>query len=102
MQRDFIRALEVIKRVLGQHDLTLDGVVDRISQEADVPTAEILSHSRRESVVYLRLGAYYVLREKFGVSFPQIAARLGRDNHTTIIHGVRRIQYGLERYGDEL
>jgi chromosomal replication initiator protein len=33
----------------------------------------------------------YIMRRELGMSFPQIASSLGGRDHTTVMHGVRKI-----------
>lgn len=68
------RASDIEKAVAEMHGLSL---------------AEMKGPTRARHVVHARHHAMWELREQTGLSLPSIARRLGRKDHTTVIHGVR-------------
>ena len=97
MQSDLVKALGIVDELVGDDSLSTDNVVNRISDKSGVSGEEIFGDSRRASVVYLRQGAYYVFREKFGWGYAKIGHLMSR-HHTTIMSGVKRIKKGFNRY----
>lgn len=69
------KIMAAIEGVAYRHGLT---VADMMSKERSHP----LAHPRQEVM--------FVLRERFGLSFPRIGQILNNRHHTTIMHGVRR------------
>lgn len=53
---------------------------------------EVESSRRQGALVYPRQIAFYLARTYTPYSYPQIGRRFGDRDHTTIMHGVRRIQ----------
>lgn len=65
---------DIIAEVAARHDLTVD---------------ELLCASIKRRFTHPRQEAMWEIRQRTRLSFPQIAEKLGRKDHTTIIHGVR-------------
>ena len=97
MQSDLLKALGITDELMKDNSLSADDVVSRISERSGISEEEIFGDSRRASVVYLRQGAYYVFREKFGWGYAEIGSSMGR-HHTTIMNGVKRIKKVFNRY----
>ena len=101
MQSDLIKALGIVSELMRTNSLSEKDVVERISDRSRVSEEDILGRSRRESVVFLRQGAYYIWRKKFDLGYAEIGHLVHR-HHTTIMNGVRNIKKGLECYAGEL
>ena len=67
-------------------------IVERTARYFSVPMEDILSPKRDKDIVYPRQIAMYMLRSELHMSFPKIAAELGRKDHTTAIHSVEKIE----------
>lgn len=80
-ERDFIfvgaRPLpnDIIREVAQRHGLTFD---------------DLLSQSRVRPLAHARQEAMWELRQRTRLSYPQIARRLNRTDHTTALQGARR------------
>lgn len=61
-----------------------------------IPCAEVFGPSKARAIVKVRAAIAYILRTRDEVSYPQISKRLGRTDHTTAIHLVRRATDWLE------
>jgi len=57
----------------------------------------LLLQTRRPSVSHKRHEVFWLARVKFGISLPEIAAFFEMD-HTSVLHGVRRVQAELEKF----
>lgn len=74
------------KRIRNIHALASDAArMFRITVEDLMGTRRVQHFSLARQVVF------YVARKELGVSLPVIAERFGRD-HTTILHGIRKIE----------
>jgi chromosomal replication initiator protein len=56
-----------------------------------VEVNDVLSPSRMRKLVQPRHVAMWLLRQR-GLSFPQIARRMNRGDHTTALHGARAVE----------
>lgn len=61
----------------------------------NISKLQILSDSRVKHLVLSRHTAFYLCRKLTRLSYPEIGRRFRKD-HTSILHGVRRIQYELD------
>ena len=52
---------------------------------------------RSREIVVPRQIAMFIMREELGMSFPRIAKSLGGKDHTTIMHGVKKINTQVAR-----
>ncbi len=66
-------------------------IVERTARYFSVSLDDIMSPKRDKDIVYPRQIAMYMLRSELHMSFPKIAAELGRKDHTTAIHSVEKI-----------
>lgn len=69
---------------------TIEGIILEASRATKLPISVLLSRSRVHAVARPRQAMMIVLRERTSLSTPQIAARLGLGDHTTVIHGIRK------------
>jgi chromosomal replication initiator protein len=53
---------------------------------------EFLSKKRNKEIAFPRQIAMYLLRHEFNFSFPKIAEKMKKKDHTTIMHGVDKIE----------
>jgi chromosomal replication initiator protein len=58
------------------------------SEACAIPLDVLLGPSRERWVVEARQGLMWVLRNRLGLSFPEIGRAMKRD-HSTVVHGVK-------------
>lgn len=80
--------------------LRAEQAIAAVAQHYGLPRAVLLSKSREWPVAQARQALMYLLREDCGLTCMQVAHYVKRD-HSTAMHGVRRIQAALDE-GDEL
>jgi len=68
--------------------MTPELIFDVIAHEYRVPQAEILGKSHRPRFTRPRQLSMLCLRYFLGLSYPEISEILGKEDHTTSIHGV--------------
>lgn len=78
-----------------QH-LTAKQVIDKTAKHFQIKVDEICSAKRDKHIVVPRQVAMYLLRSELHLSFPKIAAELGRKDHTTAIHSVEKIEKAMK------
>jgi chromosomal replication initiator protein len=66
-------------------------IVARVAKYYRLPQKMLTSDSRRQSVVFARSIAVYLARELAGLSYERIGRALGGRDHSTIMHGYRKI-----------
>ena len=76
--------------------LTIPKIAEIVSEYYGLRTSEVFSHRRNRQFVHARFVVYFFCRELLSKSYPEIARRLGRRDHTTIMHGIKRVIQMLE------
>lgn len=61
---------------------------------------DIISSRRTNKIVIPRHVIFWAAKEFTGNSYPQIASRVGGRDHTTVLHGVRKINKLIAEGGD--
>jgi chromosomal replication initiator protein len=72
--------------------VTCPMIVAAAAKHFDVSVRDVLGPYRGLTVVKARHVAMWVMRELRGLSLPQIARRTGRSDHTSALHGCRRVE----------
>lgn len=72
--------------------IKIQEVLDAVSIFFDIRIKDLLSPKRNKEIVLPRQIIMYLLRENLHLSFPQIAKALGGRDHTTIMHGYRKMK----------
>ncbi|MBI3627397.1 MAG: chromosomal replication initiator protein DnaA [Candidatus Sungbacteria bacterium] len=71
-------------------------VLKAVAEFYDVEEKALTNHSRKKEVVKPRQIAMYLLREEMKSSFPFIGEKLGKKDHTTVIHACKKITNELK------
>ncbi len=88
-------AREMVGGFLGKQDLrhiTPAQILVAVGSFYNVPVEDIVSSRRTADLVLPRQIAMFLLRRELGLSFPRIGQEMGGKDHTTIMHGVGRIE----------
>jgi chromosomal replication initiator protein len=75
-------------------------IVETVSQFYGVSLVALTSPRRSMVITRPRQVVYYLARKLTGLSLPQIGYRLGKRDHTTVMHGIEKITKDMKR--DEL
>jgi hypothetical protein len=73
----------------------ISAVAKVVSEVVGVPLVDLYSERRPRKVTYARKIAWYVARFSLLKSYPMIARSFNRD-HTTVLHGVQKVQRMIE------
>ncbi len=90
--------LKEIKQLLGTYvnapyrKPTSQLVIKSVADFYRIPTTDLVKRSRRKEVVRPRQIAMFLLREEVKYSFPEIGAKLGGRDHSTVIHACTKIK----------
>ena len=74
-----------------------DDVITTVSDYFQIPATDLLGHSRKQEVVFLRQIAWLLCKDMLKRSFEAIGKDFGGKNHTTIMHGIRKIKDLIRR-----
>jgi chromosomal replication initiator protein len=81
---------------LRKSSATTNDVIDAVSEAFRVSLQELSGRSRKREISTPRQVAMYLLREETGASLVDIGRTLGGRDHTTILHGIEKIERDLE------
>jgi chromosomal replication initiator protein len=71
--------------------LSAKQIIERTARHFQIPLEDIVGPKRDKDIVVPRQVAMYMLHEELRLSYPKIAKELGRKDHTTAMHSVRKI-----------
>jgi chromosomal replication initiator protein len=77
-------------------EVTIEQVIDTVSSYYRVTIEALRSNSRSRTIAFPRQMAMYLARTETSLSYPQIGAKLGNRDHTTIMYGYEKISGLLE------
>ena len=80
-----------MKRATAQH------IKQLVARVAEVAVIDLVSPRRQRRIAEARQVAMWLMRRYTPLSFPQIARALERHDHSTVTHGVRKVEEALER-----
>ena len=69
-----------------------DDIITFISDYFQIPATELLGVSRKKEIVYPRQITWLLCKEVLKMSYEAIGADFGGKNHTTIMHGIKKIK----------
>ncbi len=91
-------SLEIAAEVLGniieekRSILTPDLIIRESCKYFKVPVEDIMSRKRTKDLVIPRQVMMYLLRHEISLSFPEIGREMGGKDHTTIMHGCKKVE----------
>ena len=94
-------SLEVVRAVFQdivrgrRQRLTPKHIIDRVATYYKLKPEDLTSPNRHHDVLEPRQIAMYLIRQELHLSYPKTAASLGRKDHTTAIHSIRKIDQQL-------
>jgi chromosomal replication initiator protein len=76
--------------------LTATTIIEKTAAYFNLQPSDITGSKRDKDIVVPRQIAMYLIHEELGLSYPKIAVALGKRDHTTAIHSVRKIERLIE------
>lgn len=71
-------------------------VIEKTARYFELKVADLKSPNRSANIMLPRQIAMYLLRTELHLSYPQIARELGRGDHTTAMHAIKKIETKLK------
>jgi chromosomal replication initiator protein len=75
---------------------TPESVLDAVAAHFDAEVSAMRGRSRSKAIVLPRQVAMYLLREETGASLVDIGRTLGGRDHTTVMHGIEKIEREMQ------
>ena len=92
-------AREALKDILPkiyQHQVTVEMVQGEVARQFGLHVNDLRGNRRTQDVVHARHIAMYLSRELTEASTPEIGRRFGGRDHSTVIHGLRKVERQLK------
>lgn len=81
-----------------QEMLTISDICRAVCAVYQVEGVDFHSPRRKKKAVEARMLAYWVARHYTSHSFPKIGEMIGARDHTTVLHGVRKVEEQIDRF----
>ena len=91
-------ALDQAKNILAsivnakKKAVTLSKIAESVANFYSITLEDLLKQSRRKEYVKPRQTAMYIARKELGSSYPSIGEFFGGRDHTTVMHGVEKVE----------
>ncbi len=91
------KAKEVLANIISEKQsiLTPDIVIREVHKFYHIPIEDLLGPKRTKELVSARHIVSYLLRHLCSMSFPEIGRRMGGKDHSTIMHGCKKIETNI-------
>ena len=80
--------------------VTLSKIAESVANFYSITMEDLLKQSRRKEYVKPRQTAMYLARKELGSSFPSIGEFFGGRDHTTVMHGVEKVEKAVTANDD--
>lgn len=68
-------------------------IINQVGKRLALSPNDILGTSRRHEFVVARQIAMFLCRHKLGLSYPELGRLFGGKDHSTVMHGIKKIEY---------
>jgi len=93
------KVLEDVITAKGKN-LSVDKILNAVSEIFATSVDDLLSIKRNRDLVWPRQITMYLLRHEMNLSYPKISRELNKKDHTTIMHGVEKIEREIGKNSD--
>lgn len=76
---------------VASRNITPNDIVRAVGDFFEISPTDIINRSRKQDVVEPRQIAMFLMREVLKLSYPNIGEKLGKRDHTTVIHACEKI-----------
>jgi chromosomal replication initiator protein len=91
---------EVLKKFFKQgekREMTVDEIVKTVAGKFNIKISDLKSQKKNKNLVIPRQIAMYLSRKMTNFSFPDIGAKIGGKDHSTVIYATNKIRELLDR-----
>ena len=81
-------------------EITADLIINTVAEHFNITSQDLRGSKRNSEIVQPRHIAMYLCRNMTNLSLHSIAESLGKKDHTTIIHGIEKIDNDIKQYED--
>nr|WP_321367798.1 helix-turn-helix domain-containing protein [uncultured Desulfuromusa sp.] len=87
-------AKKILKDIIVENskEITIEKIQKTVADHYQIKTSELKSAKRLKNIVFPRQVAMYISRNITSLSFPEIGAKFGGKDHSTIIHAIKKIE----------
>ena len=82
--------------------VTLTEIMQIVCAVANVPFNEFKGTQRLQRVVRARHIFFYLARQLTSFSLDRIGHKCGNRDHSTVLHGIRKVEASLDKYADTI
>lgn len=92
-------AMETFQHVVGDQPkkINTEAIQKIVAEHFNLRISDLKSKKRQRNISVPRQIAFYLTREFTGASFPEIGEKFGGKDHTTVMHGVKKIETELSK-----
>ena len=101
-ERDIIHVSSSDPRTYYDRGLTLGGIMMAVSEVTRIGVGDIRSERRSIPMVRARQIYFWIARTYTGKSLPMIAMYCGGRDHSTVIHGVKKVSRLMNLYSGDI
>jgi len=91
-------AQEALKNIISpnsRQEITVDLIIDTVAGHFNISVSDIASSKKSRNIAYPRQICMYLCRTFTEVSLKEIGTKLGKRDHSTVKHGVEKIEKDL-------
>ncbi len=91
-------AKNILKNIIIENskEINIEKIQKTVAEYFQIKISEIKSSKRLKNLVYPRQIAMYISRKLTNLSYPEIGAKFGGKDHSTIIHAIKKIEKKME------
>ncbi len=91
-------AKNILKDIIVENsrEITIEKIQKTVAESFQIKTSELKSSKRLKNLVFPRQIAMYICRKMTDLSYPEIGAKFGGKDHSTIIHAIKKIEKKIE------
>ena len=90
-------AEKIMNEILEQSavNITHTQIIKAVAEFYEISTSDLIGRGRKKEIIEPRQVAMYLLREMLNMSYPFIAEKVGKRDHTTAIYAFDKITHSL-------
>lgn len=96
-------ANELLKEYIDpdqKRTVTMDLILDVVSEHYNIPKDDIIGKKRNSEIVMPRQIVMYLSRDMIDVPFQSIGVFLGGRDHSTVMHGIQKVEDAMSQSDD--